>query len=217
MRGLIYKDFMVLLRVGKVYLAMLVVYFFLTLTDLFAASFFSTLLAVLMITIPLSTFSYDESARWDKFAASTPAGREGVVRGKYCFLLLCCALLTVLILAITLLFFSIKGDWSQFPELLVSTAAVVWVSLLINLIICPLVFRFGPEKARVLIMVILASLFLLIFGAATFMVTEEELSHFVHLLGESVVWVFAVFFVLAAAGFVISYRISLGIFRHREF
>lgn len=211
MRGLVYKDFLVMLQVGKFYLAALGLYFCLTLAGLFDVSFFSTFLAVMVITLPLSSFTYDESAHWNKFAVSTPAGRDGVVRGKYCFLLSSEALLMALVLAVTALFCFIKADLARLPELLITTSAVAWVSLLVNLVIFPLVFRFGPERGRILMMALFVALFLIGFGLASLLAEGEPLPS---QIGFGLP---AALLSLGVIGFAVSYRISLGIFRRQAF
>ena len=39
--------------------------------------------ALIGLFLPMSSIGYDDQARWEKFAVATPAGRRGVVAGKY--------------------------------------------------------------------------------------------------------------------------------------
>ena len=217
MRGLVCKDFLVVLRVGKVYLAALGIYFCLTLVGLFDAGFFSSFLAIIVVTIPLSSFTYDESARWNKFAAATPAGRDGVVRGKYCFLLLSGVLLSAAMLVILTLFCAFKGTWAQLPELLAVAVAVTCASLFVNLVVFPLIFRFGPEKGRILMMVFFLALFLMTLGLTHLLAGGEALPDPARLPGWADVGIPAALLVLDISGFAVSYRISLGLVRRQEF
>ena len=43
---------------------------------------------VIVMVLPISSFSYDEAAKWDRYAAVLPVGRTAVVKARYLFLLL---------------------------------------------------------------------------------------------------------------------------------
>jgi len=100
MNGMVRKELYLFKVIGKSYLLVLGIFIILTLTGLYEASFASTMIVLFLTMAPVTTCSYDELAGWDKFAAATPAGRMGIVRGKYIFALIMAALSLVLILAI---------------------------------------------------------------------------------------------------------------------
>lgn len=101
MRGLLQKDLYVMLGQGRTYLVLVAFYLVLTLVGAFDASFFSGFIVLVMTMLPMSTFTYDDLARWPKFAAATPAGRRGVVQGKYLFALCTLAASVVALLSWT--------------------------------------------------------------------------------------------------------------------
>ena len=106
MKGLLQKDFYLMRTLARSYAFILGVFFLLSLTGVYDGTFLCTFLVLMCVMIPANTFSYDEQAKWDKYAASLPAGRPGVVRAKYLFtLLVSLAALALAALLQALLFF----------------------------------------------------------------------------------------------------------------
>ena len=88
MTGLIYKDIVALRKQLSTLLLFLVVYGGFCVTGVFDFSILGALVAVFGLTIPVSSVALDDAAHWDRYAVATPAGRRGVVAGKYVFTLL---------------------------------------------------------------------------------------------------------------------------------
>ena len=100
MFGFVCKDFLVGRKNILYYFGFLVIYGVLSAMGVFPYSVLAGLVALVGLMLPMSSFAYDDQARWEKFAAATPAGRRGVVGGKYLFALLCTAGASVLVGAI---------------------------------------------------------------------------------------------------------------------
>ena len=106
MKGLLQKDFYLMRTLARSYAFILGVFFLISLTGVYDGTFLCTFLVLMCVMIPANTFSYDEQAKWDKYAVSLPAGRPGVVRAKYLFtLLVSLAALALAALLQALLFF----------------------------------------------------------------------------------------------------------------
>ena len=97
MIGLVYKDIMVLKKQLRYYVGFLMVYGVMAVMGV-GASVMGAMISVVGLVLPMSSIAYDEQARWDKFAVSTPAGRAGVVGAKYLFTLLVLGSMTLLVL-----------------------------------------------------------------------------------------------------------------------
>ena len=108
MKGFLYKDLALFRNLGKSYLFILAVFFVLTLLHIYPPVFMFMMLSLLIGMFPSTSFSYDELAKWDRFAASVPGGRKKVVQGKYIFALLVALgiLATGLLLILPLAFLS---------------------------------------------------------------------------------------------------------------
>ena len=146
MIGLITKDFLVMRKTLMSYLTLVVLYIVLAYLDLFDYGFIITFIQVVLATLPISAFAYDELAKWDRYAMSLPLGRSGVVRARYLFVLALTLLTVAAGLAGTaLLYLAHQSDpLEMFVTLMVSTA----IGLLIPTILLPLSYKLGAERAR---------------------------------------------------------------------
>ncbi|MCI8497005.1 MAG: ABC-2 transporter permease [Clostridiales bacterium] len=150
MKGLLMKDLFNLKRQGGIILLVLVMY------GLFS---FSTgmsevlggLVAVFGAMLPVTALAYDERAKWDKYALSMPVTRRQIVLSKYLlgFLLTAAAfVLNVVLQAVG----KSENPWDIFlVPLCLAGVGLLFLSLLM-----PLLFKFGTEKARLLMLVLVA-------------------------------------------------------------
>lgn len=146
MTGLIVKDMMVSKRSLKAYFGIMLFYAVLTFMGVFSISFVTAFVSVMLIMLPIGAFSYDEAAKWDRYAMALPLGRRAVVGARYCFTLL----VTLISLALALLSgvaVSVTGQGSLF-EVLVTTFTTLAAGLLIADILLPLCYKLGAERAR---------------------------------------------------------------------
>lgn len=141
MRALILKDFYVLWKQMRLFVVVLLV---------FAVSqgvFGSVFIVIWCAMLPYTAMAYDERCKWDQLAAMMPYSVRDLVLSKYVLGWLCAGAASVLALAVQLVMKS--GD---LPTVLVSLCA----SACILSITLPLMFRFGVERGRM-------GMFLLIF------------------------------------------------------
>ncbi len=157
MNGMVRKELYLFRVIGKSYLLVLGIFIILTLTGLYQASFAGSMIVLLLTMAPVTTCSYDELAGWDKFAAATPAGRAGIVKGKYIFALIMAVLSLVLILAVNGALILLGRGESEIGTLS-QTVGLISFGLLILSILLPLTFRFGAQKSRVLMILVMAAL-----------------------------------------------------------
>lgn len=115
MTGLMMKDALVMRKTLRLYALFLLFYSGLAVLGVFPMSMALAMVEVIVMVLPISSFSYDEAAKWDRYAAVLPVGRTAVVKARYLFLLL------VLLGGAKLgLFDGIDLSWlDQLPELAV--------------------------------------------------------------------------------------------------
>ena len=113
---------------------------------------FSTTYALITaFTIPINSITYDERGKWDKLAAMLPYKVSELVGSKY----LLCVVYTGLAFVIVALGMAVQGlivtkegiDWTDLweTELLLIVAMVFIMNLAL-----PVLFRFGTERGRML-------------------------------------------------------------------
>lgn len=209
MKGLIYKDLCLLGSVWKSYAFILVMFSALTVTGVYDVSFLFMMVSVILCMYPSTSFSYDELAKWDRFAVSVPSGRVLVVRAKYGFALLLGAASLVFDLLLSLLA-AFLGRMEPGNGLLTCVGGVAG-ALLINALMLPLLFRFGAQKGRILLIAVVAALA----GVLGALLAIGGMTAFGSGLLKS--FVLVVLPVLALLALFVSYRISLGIYQKKEF
>lgn len=146
MTGLIMKDLLVSRRSLKAYLGIMLFYAVMTFLGMFNFAFVTAFVSVMLIMLPIGAFSYDEQAKWDRYAMALPLGCRAVVGARYGFTLL----VALTSLALTLLSgvaVSVTGQGS-FLEVMASGLGTLGAGLLIADVLLPLCYKLGPERAR---------------------------------------------------------------------
>lgn len=214
MIGLVYKDCMTLKKQLTTLLMFLLAYGALTVAGVFDVSILGVLVTVMGMTIPMSSVALDDAARWDRYAVATPAGRRGVVAGKYVF--------TALVIVVSSIFavllmvgLSLAGLSKQtLTENLVVALSCAAVTLLLNAVILPFLLKYGAEKARVISMTV----FVVIFGGALLLENLWDKGMVLPEIPAGLVQALPVLFCFLTVGaFVVSYVISLGVYNRKEF
>lgn len=210
MNGLLFKDILILRRVLKSYFLVLCFYLLLTAAGAFDSTMISGFIALFIMMLPISSFAYDELARWDRFAAALPAGRRGVVDAKYLLVLFLGGLSLALLALFSFILWMVRGG--SLGDMLLTGLCCVAAGLLMSSLLLPFLFRFGAEKGRLMVMAIGALLFLLVFGAAKLLYKGG--------LARVPAWPAAllppVLIAASALALFVSYRVSLHIFLNKE-
>lgn len=214
MNGLLRKELLLLKSSGKTYIFLILFY---AVFSLFSNStMFSTLATLILLLLPLTSFSLDELARWDKFAAALPGGRRAVVKSKYqlLFLTLAGALILSVLVGVLVYFFG-RDQSTTLPELVVTALICVVMGLLINCLLYPFLFKYGAQKARLYLAlgigIAMALIAVVIF---LFRLNNAPLELLQELPMAAIA---AALIVLLAAAVIISYRVSCRIYDKREF
>ncbi|SMC81872.1 ABC-2 transporter permease [Papillibacter cinnamivorans] len=149
MTGLILKDLLNLKRQGKIIAILFAFYLFLSLTS-HDSSFFGGVVAVLCAMLPVTALSYDERCKWDKYALTMPVSRKDLVISKYLLGALFCAAGFLVNFAFNL----ITGS-GNIAEALEISLSLLSVGMFFISLILPILFQFGVEKGRLLMMLVL--------------------------------------------------------------
>ena len=212
MTGLVYKDLIVLKKQLRYYLVFLVIYGGMTVAGM-GPGILGAVICIVGMILPMSSIAYDEQARWDKYAAATPAGRAGIVGGKYLFTLVVVGSMTgLVILCMVLLRLTglVKNDMA---ELVFTALGCGGAALFINAITLPLMLKFGAEKSRTISM----GLFVVIFGASALgaMALKNQAA-----LPAPPSWLLnalpVVLAILAVGSFAVSYCVSRAVYANKE-
>ena len=155
MKSLILKDLLAFQSYVKT-LVLFVLFFTIITFSMDDASFLSGMIILWMAMLPISSFSYDQHAKWDLFAQTLPVTRKQIVQAKYVLGLLFVGFATVLAIILNSIVSSVKSlpiEWNVLIEsnLMIGLVALVFLSILF-----PLIYKYGVEKSRMLIIVVVA-------------------------------------------------------------
>ena len=157
MKGLLLKDWYLLCRHCRAYLAILVVFLGIGLVSPDKNFFFLYYPVLMAGSIPMTLLSYDSMSRWERYSRTFPYSEGQLVASKYLislFAVLATGLVTVL--ACGLRMESQGGlDWMM---LLQMSCVILALGLLTPALMLPWMFKFGAEKGRIVFYVVLVVL-----------------------------------------------------------
>lgn len=160
MTGLILKDFLILRKTLRTYLFIMVVYTAIAFSGVWTADIVGVLMVVVLMMLPMNIFAYDKQCQWDTYGLALPVGRTKTVAARY----LCVLLLCVLSVALTALLGAVlyaAGRMDEPTEFMVTCSVMGLMSMLVNAIMLPFLYKFGPERARMMFFGIMGGIFLL--------------------------------------------------------
>lgn len=205
MIGLIIKDVLNLRKHTKAYLIILIFYFAIGIANE-DFSMVSSMIALIAAMMPITAMSYDERSKWDRYALTMPLSRGSIVVSKYLLGLIFLITAFIITMLFNLLFSKIQLTENILTNLITFSAGIIIMS-----VIFPILFKFGIEKGRILMMLVLFAptgiiLLLTKFGFEIPIADEETIKPLLYFLP-----------VIATALYVISYSISLFIYKKKEF
>lgn len=103
----------------------------------------------------ISSMSYDELAKWDIYALTMPISRTKLVISKYVLSMLLA--ITACIISGSIAYFAILPiSKMSTVEFLISSYLIFAVSILFLSILLPLIYKYGVEKSRLLLFVVIS-------------------------------------------------------------
>ncbi len=207
MKGLIKKDLLVIKSNIKHLLLLVLIFCFLSIDGnnmfYYIPTFISTMLFI-------TTFSYDEINKWDSYAITLPKGRKNVVKAKYItsILIICWAILLTYIGGI------IFGELSNSLNISLlnnNIYSCLFGALLIISLSFPLIFKYGVERGRIFLIVIIFGFIFLISLISKYITIPEYLKNIDNQYGMYIISIIILLILF------ISYLISKKIYQKKEF
>lgn len=205
MTGLILKDFLNLKRQLKIYIIFIIFY-----SILFSSSenfgMLSGMIIMFAVMIPVTAMGYDEKDKWDIYALTTPVSRKELVLSKYVVGLIFLSLSFIITLLLSLLYYRSMLKENIIISLVVLSAGMILISILF-----PIFFKYGVEKGRTLMM-------LMLFTPIAALILASKLGFKLHGIGESEFIAFLHWIpIVSVAVLAVSVLISISIYRRKEF
>ena len=210
MIGFIKKDLAMIKSNFKLLAVLIVVYAIMGLMDKMDISF---ILPFMCVMIMISSFSYDNFNRWDAYSISLPNGRKNSVKSKYITTILMTLVVSIITIILSFIISYVNTQTINYEQILVTMFGTIFGTLLVLTIMYPIIYKFGVEKARI-------GIFLLVFGIV---IIGSLLANFVNLsnilkslsfLEDYLIIILIIVAIIMVYG---SYKISEKIFNKKEF
>lgn len=188
-----------------------------------AISFGPVIICTIIGMISLSTFSYDEISKANKYILTLPTNRKEIVKEKYILAISATILGGILGFLLTIIIVNIMNYLRpqdiiniNYESLITTTIGGMWGISLIQAIQIPSIFKWGAEKGRIQMFILLFIIVVVVAGIvfltmkAGFNINMEELNDFINKFGLILLIGFMIIM------YFISYKISYKIYNNKE-
>jgi len=209
MIGLLLKELYTLRQYLKTLLFMLVLFAVISAGLDNPSAFLEGFIILMSAMLTISSFSYDEMSKWNRYALAMPLTRKEIVGSKYLLSIVLCLTGAAISFVISQIVLIIKPmEEFGLREQLLTVGAILCVAFIFIGLLMPLTFQFGVEKSRLLMILVFAT------PTAGILVLSKM---GIPMPSESSIITFAkVIPVFTVALYVLSYWISVKIFSGKE-
>lgn len=210
MMGLMLKDILALKKYSRTLLLLCGFYMIWGLA-MDNVSMVGGILTLLFSMMVITSFYYDDMAKWDAYALTLPVTRRDIITSKYLlslFLIVVGSILSLIFMTVLTL---IKKD-PVTPDLFIMMAAMLGIAVFFQSIIIPIIIKLGTEKARIAMFGVFLLPTLLIMGISKLGIPKPS-DAFLHLLELYLPWIAGCTILII---FTISYYISIHFMEQKE-
>lgn len=225
MKALIKKDLYNLLSYKQSLIIIIAIIIITTITNPKDIYTLPMILIMMIGIISLSTFSYDEISKSDKYILALPVKKEDIVKSKYLL-----SIFSSLISAITgilltfILYFILKefktGSLNLNINLLFINSAIGLLAFsLIQSVQIPCVYKWGAERGRIGLFIAIMIISLLVMGIYNFTtkVITIDLDFNLKYLLNNIYIIYIIIILICLVTELISYKLSLKIFKNKDY
>lgn len=218
MSGLIIKDLFNLNSNKRIYLVLLIMFVFSAFIIDSGVSFMSVYMSILCMMLCISTFSYDDYSKWNRYALALPLTRKDIVKSRYVFALILIGLSFIVGSLVNLIGLFVYDSVITLELIFSIPLATIIVITIIIAILFPAMYKYGAEKGRLVLL-----LFSILLGIAGYGINYlfRNITIDVTLLnnGMSFLMNYGVYLIILIAllSLYISYIKSIQIYQKKEF
>ena len=221
-KGLLKKD-LYNLATYKVSLIIIILFCGIAIIGTESVQFAPIIICTIVGMISLSTFNYDEIAKSNKYILTLPTNRKEIVKEKFILAIGATILGGLLGLFLTIIVVNVLNSIRpdnvinlDYESLIATTIGGMWGISLIQAIQIPSIFKWGAEKGRIQMFVLLFVIVAVVAGIAflimqtNFHIDVEMLKNVLHQFG------FIILVLTMVIMYYVSYKISYKIYRNKE-
>lgn len=151
MKGLILKD-LYNIKYNKNQMLLMLIVFAIAFLPNGGVTMYIPVCILLCSFMVITTMSFDSTAKWDKYALTMPITRSNIVMSKYLVLFIFSLAGITFSTIVSLLYNIIITKNTNISEMVIIVAISLSISLIGGSFIIPLVYKFGVERARILML-----------------------------------------------------------------
>ena len=221
--GLIKKD-LLNLSSYKTSLLILIIFCAIAIGSTGTITFVPIIVCAITGMIALSTFNYDETSQADKYILSLPVTRQDIVLSKFILAISSTIIGALLGFLFTIFLVNILNIIRpdsliilDYNNLLTTTIGAMFGISLIQSIQIPSIYKWGAEKGRIQMFVLIFVLVVLILGISylvmnsNFNINLEDIVNFMNKFG--IITLILAMIIM----YYISFKLSLKIFKHKDY
>ncbi len=209
MLGFIKKDLLMIKSNIKILAILLIIYVVMAFQGQMDLSF---LLPFISVMIMMSTFSYDSYNKWDAYVISLPDGRKNSVKAKYLSTIILIIITTIIITILSFTISYAKTNMIDFENIVGTIFGSLFATVLLQSFIYPTIYKFGPEKARIVLMTIIFCIAII----GGFIIQYVDFSPIIKILNFIETYWIIVFLIAMVVILYISYKISEKIYDKKQ-
>jgi len=220
MKGLLIKDFELLLQQKKILSAVLLLSVMLNYNS--DGTFVIGYLTFVCAFLVLNSITYDEYENGYPFLFTLPIRRNTYVRSKYVFTVMICVFAWLAGCLVAVAFFLARNQIDRMPEAMEEAGIFLPGVLIFLAVMLPLQFKFGTEKSRIVIIIVFGICFLAGYLAKTMADTtgiqlDQVVNQFNHLWKQNTLLAEAGILIGTVVVLGISYLASVTVIKQKEF
>ena len=147
MKGLLMKDLLNLKQIVRVWALLLALFIVIGFAQQ-SPVYISSMLTVMVLLLPVNALAYDENCKWDAYALTMPVTRRDLALSKYLLALVGAGAMALLSAVCALMMGATPDEVFSTIGLLLA-AGLCMISIML-----PLLFRFGVQKGRMVMIVV---------------------------------------------------------------
>ena len=221
-KGLLKKD-LYNLATYKASLIIIIIFCGISIIGTDAVTIAPTIICAIVGMISLSTFSYDEISKSNKYILTLPTDRKELVKEKYMLAIVATLLGGILGMLLTIIVVNIMNYLRpeniislDYKSLVISTIGGIFAISFLQSVQIPSIYKWGAEKGRIQ-MFILVLIIVAILGGIYFLINKtninidmEMIKNFINKFG---VWILIISTIIM---YYISYKIAYKIYKNKE-
>lgn len=210
MKSLILKD-LISFRSYLKTLLIFIAFFAIVTFSMDNVSFMSGMIILWLSMLPVTSLSYDQHSKWDLYSQALPVSRRQIIMAKYVLGLLIISVASVIAIILNVIVSLMKSVEIEWIQLIAANIAIGLVALVFLSILFPLVYKYGVEKSRMFMLIIIA------IPSVLFMAIPNLNTKLQFLDAVTPELVFAVAAMIVLFIMVASYKVSLKIYTAKDF